>query len=184
MLVFAGRLPRRAWNKWIYLPYLRATFGKCGENVDVPADFSVCGNENLFVGNDVSFGEKNVVLCTRANISVGDHVMFGPGVFLISGDHRTDVVGRFMKSLTDEEKDPRNDRPIILEGDNWIGARVVVLKGVTIGEGAVVAAGAVVTKDVPPYSIVAGIPARVVKMRFDEECLSEHTRRLSKQYDE
>lgn len=55
------------------------------------------------------------------------------------------------------------------EGDNWICTNACILKGVTVGKGAVVAAGAVVTKDVPPYSIVAGAPARVIKMRFDEE---------------
>ena len=168
MLVMAISLPRKAWNKWVYRPYLCSTFGECGCNVYVPIDFAVSGSENLFVGNDVSFGEKMVVMCAIARISVGDHVMFGPGVTMVSGDHRIDIAGRPMKSVTNEEKEPQNDRPIVLQGDNWIGARVVILKGVTIGEGAVVAAGAVVTKDVPPYSIVAGVPAHVIRYRFDE----------------
>ena len=93
--------------------------------------------------------------------------MFGPGVFMISGNHRIDIPDRYIKSITDEEKLPENDQPIVLEGDNWIGARAVLLKGITVGMGAVVAAGAVVTQDVPPYTIVAGIPARVIKHRFD-----------------
>lgn len=58
--------------------------------------------------------------------------------------------------------------PIAIGNDVWIGARAIVLDGVTIGDGAIVAAGAVVTKDVPPYAIVGGVPARIIRYRFDE----------------
>ena len=82
--------------------------------------------------------------------------MFGPNVTMITGDHRVDIVGRLMTSVTDSEKLPENDLPIILNGDNWIGANSTILKVVTVGEGAVVAAGALVNKNVPPYAIVGG----------------------------
>ena len=167
ILVGLYRLPAKIWNKMVWIPYLKATFGRCGESVSIPNDISIQGNQNLFVGEDVSFGEKLVIMCTKANVFIGSHVMFGPGVFIISGDHRIDIPGRYMKSITDEEKIPENDLPITLEGDNWIGARAILLKGITVGTGAVVAAGAVVTQDVPPYTIVAGIPARVIRHRFD-----------------
>ena len=167
ILVSLYSLPSKVWNKKIWIPYLKTTFGQCGENVDIPKDISIQGNHNLFIGEDVSFGEKMVIMCTKARISIGSHVMFGPGVFMISGNHRIDIPDRYIKSITDEEKLPENDQPIVLEGDNWIGARAVLLKGITVGMEAVVAAGAVVTQDVPPYTIVAGIPARVIKHRFD-----------------
>ena len=166
ILVSLYSLPSKIWNKKVWIPYLKTTFGQCGENVDIPKDISIQGNHNLFIGEDVSFGEKMVIMCTKARISIGSHVMFGPGVFMISGNHRIDIPDRYIKSITDEEKLPENDQPIVLEGDNWIGARAVLLKGITVGMGAVVAAGAVVTRDVPPYSIVAGVPARVIKYRF------------------
>ena len=69
---------------------------------------------------------------------------------------------------------PENDQPVTLCGDNWIGANVTILKGVTIGEGAVVAAGSLVIRDVPPYAIVGGVPAKVIKFRFTEDEITEH----------
>ena len=74
-----------------------------------------------------------------------------------------------MIDITPEEKQPENDEEVIIEDDVWCGANVTILKGVTIGNGSVVAAGAVVTKSFPPYSIIGGVPAKLLKMRFTEE---------------
>lgn len=65
-----------------------------------------------------------------------------------------------------------------IEQDVWCGANVTILKGVTIGKGSIVAAGSVVTKSCPPYSIIAGVPARVLKKRFSDEEIKEHECRL------
>ena len=62
---------------------------------------------------------------------------------------------------------------VVIGNDVWIGARATILEGVTIGDGAVVAAGAVVTKEVPPYAIVGGVPAKIIKYRFDEETIKK-----------
>ena len=81
--------------------------------------------------------------------------------------------GIYPSDVTVEEKfvDGVNvyDQPVVIEDDVWVGANVTILKGVTIGHGSVVAAGAVVTKSCPPYSIIGGVPAKVLKKRFDEE---------------
>ena len=73
------------------------------------------------------------------------------------------------------------DQPVTIEDDVWCGANVTILKGVTIGRGSVVAAGAVVTKSFPPYSIIGGVPAKLLKMRFTPEQIEEHERKLGKQ---
>jgi len=91
-------------------------------------------------------------------ITIGDHVVFGHAVELYTSDHDPD--------------DPafsRRDAPIMIHNRAWIGSRVVILKGVTIGEGAVVAAGSVVTRDVQPFTIVGGNPARVIRERGTRE---------------
>lgn len=87
-------------------------------------------------------------------ISIGNHVAVGPGTYFLAAghDYRT-------RDLADTAES------IYVEDDVWIGARSIILQGVTIGKGAVIAAGSVVTRNVPPYTIAAGVPARVIKER-------------------
>ena len=158
----------RLLNKFIMNPIIKVSFGTCGKDVVVGRRFRAYGISNIVAGNDIGLGEENLLMCTRAKIHIGDHVMTGPRVTMITGGHRYDIKGRPMKSIGNDEKLPENDLDIVLEGDNWIGANATILKGVTVGQGAVIAAGAVVTKDVLPYSIVAGVPAKMIKMRFEE----------------
>ena len=132
------------------------------------------GSKNISLGNNVAIGDDALFMCTRAKIKIGDNVMFAPRVTLITGGHKIDLPGRYMISVTNEEKNPNDDRDIILEGDIWVGANVTILRGTTIGQGSVIAAGSVVTKDVPPFTIVGGVPAKFIKMRFDEETLKQH----------
>ena len=164
----------RVLNKLIVSPIKKTALGSCGKNVTLGRGLKMSGPENIFLGNNVAIGEDARFMCTRAQIHIGENVMFGPGVTCITGKHRTDIVGRYMMSVTDNEKRPEDDRNIVFEGDNWIGANVTILRGVVIGEGAVVAAGAVVTHNVPAYSIVGGVPARVIKMRFTDEEFEQH----------
>lgn len=109
-------------------------------------------------------------------VVIGNYCSIGPEcVFLTGGEHRYDGLStypfRVMQGLTENESVTRG--PIVLEDDVWLGFRTTVMSGVTIGRGAVVAAGAVVTKDVPPYAIVGGVPAKVIKYRFPEAVIAE-----------
>lgn len=161
-------------KNWFYQRSMKKKCQKCGDNVTFAARNTIVGK--IKIGNDVSLGINNIFYCSIAQITIGNHVMFGPNVTMISGDHRVDIPGKYMSEVKEDDKIPENDSPIVLEGDNWIGANSTILKGVTIGIGAVVAAGAVVTKDVPPYSIVGGIPAQVISQRFSSKELDEHLR--------
>ena len=162
-------------------PFIKGSFASCGTAVRVGRGCSFSGIENVSVGDHSSLGAGTRILTTRAKVSVGHHVMFGPGVTVVSGDHRTDVIGKYMAEITDDDKRPENDRDVVIGDDVWVGANVTVLKGVTIGRGAVIAAGALVTRDVPPYAIVGGVPAKVIKMRFSPEEIEAHEKTVTKQ---
>lgn len=109
-----------------------------------------------------------------APLTIGSYCSIGPGVlFLCKVDHPLDYPSTFpfrtlLWNKNQGNKDATTKGPIQLGHDVWIGARAIILSGVTIGTGAVVAAGAVVTKDVPPYAIVGGNPARLIRKRFDD----------------
>src|SRR5690606_15263855 len=92
-------------------------------------------------------------------IRIGNHVRIAPFVQMIAADHRFADTDRPIASQGLEHK------PITIEDDVWVGGRVIVTAGVTVGRGSILAAGAVVTRDVPPYSIVGGVPARLIRSR-------------------
>jgi acetyltransferase-like isoleucine patch superfamily enzyme len=103
-------------------------------------------------------------------VTLGRYVLLGPEVAFVGGDHRTDVVGVPMVFAGRPTLEPTR-----VEDDVWIGARAIIMAGVRIGRGSIVAAGAVVTKDVPPYSVAGGVPARVIGERFaDPELRAKH----------
>ena len=98
--------------------------------------------------------------------------MFGANVTIRGGNHNTSVLGKFMADV--QEKRPADDLPVEISDDVWVGANATILKGVRVGRGAIVAAGAVVVKSVPPYAVVGGVPARVIKFRWTVEEILAH----------
>lgn len=121
----------------------------CGHNVYMrPSRSDFKGLWNLSVGDFTSIPKGSVFYCTEAPLTIGKRVTFGPRPTIITGDHRIDVIGNYIQENT--EKLPENDAPVIIEDDVWTGANVTILKGVTIGRGCVIAAGAVVTRSTPP----------------------------------
>lgn len=178
---FIYKLPRKIkqlGRKLFTEPITKKSFAECGIDVHVPAKCGFSGISNIHVGDHVSFGAGTRILTTRAKVILGNYIMFGPGVTIITGDHRTDVVGKYMIEIKDSEKLPENDMDVVIEDDVWLGANSVILKGVTIGRGSIIASGAVVTKSIPPYSIVGGVPAKVLKARFTEQEIEQHERIL------
>lgn len=149
----------------------------CGKGVLLhPMSSDIRGLWNLSIGDGTSIPKGSTIYCTDAPLTIGRKVIFGPRPTIITGDHRTDIIGKYIIDVTVQEKLPENDQPVVIEDDVWCGANVTILKGVTIGRGSVVAAGAVVTKSFPPYSIIGGVPARLLKKRFSETEIREHER--------
>ncbi len=130
-------------------------------------------HRHIFLGNQVKIGYRCLF---QSDTEVGNRVLIASDVaFLNSDDHRFDIVG---KAIWDSG---RGDQfKIVVEDDVRIGHRVLVLSPCRIGRGAIISAGSVVTRDVPPYAIVAGVPARLMKMRFSPEQILEHEAVLQK----
>ena len=100
----------------------------------------------------------------------------GDVMFILNADHSTSTISTFpfkAKCLFTGELEAASKGDIIIDDDVWIGYGATIMSGVHISQGAVIAAGAVVTKDVPPYAIVGGVPAKVIKYRFEPEMIEE-----------
>ena len=134
------------------------TLQECGSNLQVMPGFIVKFPERLFIGNNVTIN-RNVFITARDNVYIGDNVLIGQNTIINSGNHG------FLDPNIPINMQGQSSEKIIIENDVWIGANCSVLKGVKIGNGAVVGAGSVVTKDIEPYTIVGGIPAKKIKNR-------------------
>ena len=97
---------------------------------------------------------------TAHKVVIGNNVMMGPEVIIYTSGHKHDRIDIPMMEQGSSEV-----QPVKIGNDVWIGGRVIILPGVKVGNGAIIGAGAVVTKDVPDYAIVGGNPAKVIRMR-------------------
>jgi acetyltransferase-like isoleucine patch superfamily enzyme len=148
----------------------RRRFGHLGAGSTFdPTTSRITGHENFFLGDGVFIGSHAVMSADGVPVSIGDDTVIGPLFCLMAGDHAFDVPGVLLR----ESSRGRNEA-IRIGRNVWIGARVTVLKGVTIGDAAIVGAGAVVTRDVPPFAIVAGNPARFIRWRLEGEDQERH----------
>ena len=127
---------------------------------------------------EYSYGELNVVdfggdnfLRIKKFVSIAQNV-----TFVLNAEHNINTVSTYpfkVKMLKICESESFGKGDIVVDDDVWIGYGATIMSGVHIGQGAVIAAGSVVTKDVPTYAIVGGVPAKVIKYRFDEEIIQE-----------
>ncbi|MFT6443033.1 MAG: acetyltransferase-like isoleucine patch superfamily enzyme, partial [Salibacteraceae bacterium] len=140
-----------------------------GENCYLKCSINI-GDGKLSIGNHVSLRLGTFISC-KQSITIGNSVFSAKNVFISdNNNHPVDPLERKKMTLkrpgSSEWKFNRSDvlsAPIVIEDNVWLGDGCYILKGVTIGEGSIVAAGAVVTKSAPPYSLIAGNPARVLK---------------------
>lgn len=162
-------------------------FAKLGDGTSLPDGLALLGPQHMEIGDRVligryarleAIGEDNgVKLRVGTRSRIGPYAHIGAALSLTIGEYVGIASGVLIIDHDHDFRDPREGyygtgyllaSPIVIKDKAWIGERAIVLKGVTIGEGAIVGAGALVNRDVPAYSIAVGVPAKVVR-RFDFE---------------
>jgi acetyltransferase-like isoleucine patch superfamily enzyme len=154
-------LPRYPWCNAIKAWFLRLQGAVIGKRVIFYPGVWIEPGRNLEVGDDVDFA-LDVVVNTRGGVKIGDRTLIGYRTQILSSNH---VIPPCPERIFDAGS---HGEPIVIGNDVWIGGNSMILAGVTIGDGAVVAGGSVVTKDVPPFAVVGGAPARIIKYRSQQ----------------
>jgi len=132
----------------------------CGDKVIIfPAVF-IIRPDCMEIGNNVSIHEFSYI-DAEGGLKIGDHVGIGHGCTIMCAQHNFDEPGVLIKALDDILE------PVNIGSDVWLGAHVRIMSGVTVGDGCVIGAASVVTRNIPPYSVAVGIPARVIRKRFE-----------------
>lgn len=134
---------------------------RIGPRVHIMSGVKIMSPQKVTIGHDVLIN-NHTKIGGQCGVTIGNYVLLGYNVNIVSENHAY--------------QDPKHPimqqgfygAPITIEDDVWVGANAVILPNVTIGRGAIVGANAVVTKDVKPYSIVGGVPAKVIKNRFNK----------------
>lgn len=139
-----------------------------GDNCELCGRFHIRGEGKVSIGNNTTIRYGSIVI-SSCGISIGDNVIISNNVLIYDNNsHPTDPKMREEMSKSGFHSELwsfvyADKKPVVIEDNVWIGERTTILKGVRIGKGSIVASNAVVTKDVPPYTIVAGNPAKIVK---------------------
>ena len=149
-----GRLWRniRSWT-------CRPLFTTCGYDVNVERG-ALIGRRTVSIGSHSGIGAHTRI---HTGTQIGDNVMIAANVLVVTCNHRTE---RIDIPMIQQGRMPV--RPVRISDDVWIGERAIILPGVTIGAHSIIGAGAVVSRDVPPYAVVVGNPGRIVKYRYQQ----------------
>ena len=152
-------------------------FRKSGRNISFDPISSNFSYHNIILGDNVFIGKNAHFSSSHSNIIIGSDVMFGPNVNIYGGDHIYNIIGQPMNM--NKKSAGHQDKNIIIEDDVWVGGCSILLSGVTVGRGAIIGAGSVVTKNIIPYSINAGNPCKLIKMRFTSDQIIEHEQKIN-----
>lgn len=155
---FARFLPSGKLGKYVRYHICKGIFKKCGKNVNVKRLATFGNGFNIVIGDNSGIGIR---ACIPNDTVIGNDVMMGPNTYILVHNHafeRTDITMR--------EQGYIERKQTIIEDDCWIGRDVLMTPGRTIKKGSIIAAGCVLTKDFPEYSIVGGNPSKLIRSRF------------------
>ncbi|MDB4919037.1 DapH/DapD/GlmU-related protein [Mucilaginibacter sp.] len=151
-------LPRHQLFNFIKSNFLRLLSSKIGKSITYYPGIKISPGTNLTIGNHVDLA-WGVLITTSGGVEIGDRTLVGYNTMIFSANH---VIPPGIEKIFYAG---HTKKKVTIANDVWIGAGSIILPGVNIGEGAIIAAGSVVTKNVEPFSMVGGIPARLIKNR-------------------
>jgi acetyltransferase-like isoleucine patch superfamily enzyme len=173
---------KRGFNVW-YNTYVasldKSKYGYIADNVSLIPPLNIRNPKNVFL-----YGNNKIEDATITTI-IGKFIMkkgsaAAEGLSVHTGNHMQ-VVGKFYRTVSNEDKIKSGkpfDKDIIVEEDVWIGCNVTLLAGAHLGRSSVIAAGAVVNKEIPPYCIAGGVPAKPIKFKWTIEQILDHESKL------
>ncbi|MEP7167090.1 MAG: acyltransferase [Candidatus Woesebacteria bacterium] len=153
-------------NQALY--HLRGDFWRlflhsCGENVKIMDRVRINTPKNISIGNNIFIHHDSELDASRAKITIGNDVSIGMGALILTFNHI------YSSKKIPISRQGTIGKEVKIENNVWIGARSIILSGVTIHSGSIIGAGAVVTKDVAPYTVVGGVPAKFIKSRLSRK---------------
>ena len=171
---------------------------KFGENITIGKNVKI--NSKVEIGNNTYINYETII---ESNVIIGKYCSIGPQVYIAPGNHPLNFISthpflydrkwqEIFETKINNQKILKKVKNTIIENDVWIGARAIIMEGVHISNGAIIGAGAIVTNDVPPYAIVVGSPAKIIKYRFNEENINKlnkiqwwdwNKEKISREYD-
>ena len=155
-----------------YMGYSRRSFGYIADDSFITPPIKISKPKNMFLMGNNSVRDA-VILNLNAKFIMGRGAGAAEGLKVATGNHAR-LVGRFYRTISEEEKPEGYDKDVIVGEDVWMGMNVILLSGVNIGRGAILSAGAVVNKDIPPYCIAGGVPAKPIKFKWTIDEILEH----------
>lgn len=144
-------------------------FRSVGKNFMFDITTSSFSSWSIDIGNNVFIGKYAYI---GGEVTIGNNVMFGMGVNVLGANHIFGAKGKSVRFLVPAEGS--NNKPVIIKDEVWVGANVTIVGGVEIGMGAVIGAGSVISKDIPPYTVAVGNPCHPIKLIFNDNDLFEH----------
>lgn len=150
----------------------KSDFGYISDNIRITPPHRILNPHNVYLYCDGGM-ERCFISALNAKLIIKEHCSIAEGLTVHTGNHARQI-GMFISDFDESNKPSGFDHDVIVEEDVWIGCNVTLLSGVNIGRGTTIAAGAVVSKSMPPYCICGGVPAKVIKVYWTIDQILEH----------
>ena len=159
-----------------FLDCRRSKFGYIADDVTLIPPLRISNPENVFLYGDNGLRNANI-MTTNAKFIMKSHSGAAEGLRVTTGNHAM-ILGRFYRTIAEAEKPKELDKDVVVESDVWIGRNVTILSGVTIGRGCTIGACSLISKDIPPYCVAVGVPAKPVKFKWTIDEILYHEEQL------